>query len=45
MVERLHKLVDQRTDFALETTLAARTYAKWVRDVTAAGYSTHLYYF
>ncbi len=45
MVERLRKLVDQRTDFALETTLAARTYAKWVREITAAGYTTHLYYF
>ena len=28
MVKRLHKLVEQRADFALETTLAARTYAK-----------------
>lgn len=45
MVERLHKLVEQRVDFALETTLAARTYAKWVRDIGAAGYSTHLFYF
>lgn len=45
MLTRLHALVEQRADFAFETTLAARTYAKWLRDIVAAGYSTHLFYF
>lgn len=45
MLERLRTLVERRADFAFETTLAARTYAKWLRDIVAAGYSTHLFYF
>jgi predicted ABC-type ATPase len=45
MLERLRVLAEQRSDFAFETTLAARTYAKWLRDLNAAGYSTHLFYF
>ena len=45
MVERLRRLVEQRANFALETTLAARTYAKWLREIGEAGYSTHLFYF
>jgi len=45
MLERLRRLADERVDFAFETTLAARTYASWLRELTAAGYSTHLFYF
>jgi predicted ABC-type ATPase len=45
MLERLRRLAEQRADFAFETTLAARTYAGWLRDLVAAGYSTHLFYF
>jgi predicted ABC-type ATPase len=45
MLERLHSLAEQRADFAFETTLAARSYAKWLRNLTARGYSTHLFYF
>lgn len=45
MLERLHDLAARRADFAFETTLAARTYAKWLRDLVASGYSTHLFYF
>lgn len=45
MLERLRGLVGQKADFAFETTLAARTYAGWLKDIAAAGYSTHLFYF
>lgn len=45
MLERLRSLAADRADFAFETTLAARTYAGWLRDLVAAGYSTHMFYF
>lgn len=45
MLNRLRSLVEQRADFAFETTLAARTYARWLQDIAAAGYPTHLFYF
>lgn len=45
MLERLRDLAGRRTDFAFETTLAARTYVGWLKDLAAAGYSTHLFYF
>jgi predicted ABC-type ATPase len=45
MFQRLRALVERRTDFAFETTLAARTYARWLQNISTAGYSTHLFYF
>ncbi len=45
MLNRLNSLAERRQDFAFETTLAARTYAKWLRDLVEAGYTTHLFYF
>ncbi len=45
MLERLHALTEQRADFAFETTLAARSYAGWLRSLVASGYEAHLYYF
>jgi predicted ABC-type ATPase len=45
MLERLRTLAAQRADFAFETTLAARTYAGWLRDLRATGYSVQLTYF
>ncbi|HJT78325.1 MAG TPA: zeta toxin family protein [Gemmataceae bacterium] len=45
MLERLHKLADQRADFAFETTLAARSYAGWLARLRETGYVVHLYYF
>jgi predicted ABC-type ATPase len=44
MLERLRALAADRTDFAFETTLAGRTYASWLRDLTASGYSAHMFY-
>jgi predicted ABC-type ATPase len=45
MLERLRALAAQRTNFAFETTLAARSYARWLRDLQATGYSIELAYF
>jgi predicted ABC-type ATPase len=45
MLNRLNSLAERRQDFAFETTLAARTYAKWLRELVEAGYTTHLFYF
>ncbi len=45
MLERLHALAAKRGDFAFETTLAARTYAPWVRQLRESGYAVHLFYF
>jgi predicted ABC-type ATPase len=45
MLERLHRLADQRADFAFETTLAARTYAAWLKGLRQTGYAVHLVYF
>lgn len=45
MLERLHALAKGREDFALETTLAARSYSSWLAELKGSGYQVHLYYF
>ncbi len=45
MLERLHALAERREDFALETTLAARSYSSWLRRLRESGYRVHLRYF
>jgi predicted ABC-type ATPase len=45
MLERLHALAAERTDFAFETTLAARSLAGWLRSLRETGYFVHLAYF
>src|SRR4051794_5383975 len=45
MLERLRALAGRRENFAFETTLAARTYAGWLRDLRESGYEIHLLYF
>jgi predicted ABC-type ATPase len=42
MLMRLKHLASTRTNFAFETTLAAREYARWLRSLRAEGYRTHL---
>jgi predicted ABC-type ATPase len=42
MLERLHVLAKARRDFAFETTLAGRSYERWVRALRATGYRAHL---
>ena len=44
MLERLNTLLRQGKDFAFETTLAARTFAKFLRKCKAQGYRVNLIY-
>jgi predicted ABC-type ATPase len=45
MLQRLHALAEQRASFAFETTLAGRSYARWLRSLRGAGYTVDLVYF
>ena len=45
MLARLHSLAKQRKNVAFESTLASRTFAPWIRDLTNTGYRFHLFYF
>jgi predicted ABC-type ATPase len=42
MLSRIRTLARERADFALETTLATRSYAPWLRRLRDAGYRAHL---
>lgn len=42
MLKRLHDLAKQRRTFAFETTLAAKSYAPWLRELRNSGYSLQL---
>ncbi len=44
MIERLHELAAQQQSFAFETTLAGRSYFKWINELRSTGYEFHLYY-
>ena len=44
MLERINTLSRQDRDFAFETTLAARTFAKFLRECKAKGYRINLVY-
>lgn len=45
MFKRIDYLMDQNADFALETTLATRSYVSLIRRAQQAGYMVGLYYF
>ncbi|ACB54621.1 unknown (plasmid) [Crocosphaera subtropica ATCC 51142] len=45
MLDRLDTLVQERADFAFETTLAARNFARFLRKCKAHGYTINLIYF
>jgi predicted ABC-type ATPase len=45
MLERMNVLAESRADFAFETTLAARTFAPFLRSCKAEGYVVSLVYF
>jgi predicted ABC-type ATPase len=46
MLDQLNDLARRREGFAFETTLSARTYAVWLRDLRmTAGYEVLLYYY
>ena len=42
MLARLRALAGLRRDFAFETTLSSRSHARWLRELQAAGFRTHL---
>jgi len=42
MLRRLHELSEQSQSFAFETTLAARSYAPWIKRLRSSGYEMHL---
>ena len=44
MLARLRELAALRVSFAFETTLAARTFAPWLRQLQANGYHFHLFF-
>jgi predicted ABC-type ATPase len=44
MLRRLRELADQRVSFALETTLASKTFAPWIAELRKTGYLFHLVY-
>jgi len=44
-LERLHELAEAGASFSFETTLASRTFAPWIEQLAAGGYSFHLFYF
>ena len=44
MLARLNELAGQRESFAFETTLASRTFAKWITELRKTGYHFHLVY-
>ena len=42
MLTRLQELAERGTSFAFETTLASRSFAPWIRELTLTGYQFHL---
>ena len=45
MLQRIDELVSQHVDFAIETTLATRSYVPLVRRAQALGYKVHVIFF
>ncbi len=44
MLARLHELATLRKNFAFETTLSARSYARWIRGLCAEGWFFRLFF-
>ena len=45
MLDWMRELADRKRDFAFETTLAAGTYAPWLKGLRQSGYEVYLYYY
>ena len=45
MLQRIEELLPQKVDFAIETTLATRSYVHLVHQAQALGYKVHLIFF
>lgn len=44
MLTRLKELAAERVNFAFETTLASRSFARWIEELRASGYDFQLFY-
>jgi predicted ABC-type ATPase len=44
MLQHLHELAAEKTNFAFETTLASRTFAPWIGELKKNGYQFHLFF-
>ena len=44
MLDRIRELAAEKVDFAFETTLSARTYITWLRQMQSDGYRVLLFY-
>ena len=45
MLHRIHELLDKNIDFAIETTLATKTYASLIKKANSLNYQVHLIFF
>lgn len=45
MLQRTHQLMEEKVDFAFETTLAARNYVQFIKEAKSNGYEITLLYF
>jgi predicted ABC-type ATPase len=45
MLEHMRGMAAARRSFAFETTLAVRTYARWLGEMKRDGYAVHLFYY
>ena len=45
MIQRIDELLTQKADFAIETTLATRSYVQMVKRAQTIGYKVHLLFF
>ncbi|MBX3163475.1 MAG: zeta toxin family protein [Bacteroidetes bacterium] len=45
MLNRIQELLHKKTDFAIETTLASKSYASLIRQAKKSGYEVHLIFF
>ncbi len=44
MLARIKTLAEHHLDFALETTLAGKSYVPWLRKLKTSGYQIHMYF-
>src|SRR6266487_6461019 len=45
MLQRIHQLMEEKVDFAFETTLAAKSYVSLIKEAKAINYEITLLYF
>src|SRR3954447_17949288 len=45
MLQRIYKLMEEKVDFAFETTLAAKNYVRFIKETRKLGYEITVLYF